>query len=196
MKTIGLIGSSIALATSCFARGAVTQERAEVAGESVTSGGTSKPETDAIISIAELEELRAAKSDLALQSERVASLADAITKYFPDRIAAENESAIQLAEKLLREYAEKSVGKTASNEIVEGGSAAFKPKEGEKANPGEVYVLGVNRAKNIAAVFGNPPRLLPLDQLVPLKRGYPIADHEVTLREKTFPGATWDVRGE
>ena len=49
------------------------------------------------------------------------------------------------------------------------------------------YVIGVNAEKKVACIHSNPPRIVPLAELVLKKRGYAITGDEVAMRAKTYP---------
>lgn len=77
-------------------------------------------------------------------------------------------------------------------ELVEGDSAIHVGKD--KKGVQEVYIIGVNAEKKIACLHGNPAKCIPLVELALKKRGYEISAEEIAMREKAFPGATWDAR--
>lgn len=139
-------------------------------------------------------ELIGARSDLAENAqlvEKAENLQKVLETLFPRR-CTKDETVLGLAEKIIREHAEKCEGKPAASNLVEGCSAIDQGDDGKGVQ--SVYVIGVSVEREEAVIYGTTPRILPLKRLKPVRRGLPISDSERKQRDDTWPAKTWDVR--
>lgn len=139
-------------------------------------------------------ELKGARNDLAENAKLVESaekLQKTLEALFPTR-CKNDETVLGLAEKIVREHAEKCQGKPAASNLVEGCSAIDQGDDGKGVQ--SVYVIGVSVAREEAVIYGTTPKIVPLKRLKPVRRGLPISDSERKQRADTWPDKTWDVR--
>lgn len=221
MKKIGILGiapiiaASIVLFKNNTPAASAKEGATAVAGASPTPPEVSDP---IVIELGKLktdlegvrrENERLSKENLELltapggnnkQLERAAEdLGKTILELLPNEVR-EDEGVFDLATRLITDFAptikEIRAGKyagTQPNGPVEGGSAILTKKNGKPANE-SVYVIGVSAERKEAVLYSTPPRIVPLGDLKPVKRGHPITREEQIMREKQFPGVTWDAR--
>lgn len=139
-------------------------------------------------------ELNVAKHDLADNAKLVESaekLQKTLETLFPKRCNT-GETVLGLAEKIVREHAEKCEGKPAAGNLVEGCSAIDGGDDGKGVQ--SVYVIGVSVEREEVVIYGTTPRIIPLKRLKPVRRGLPISDSERKQRADAWPDKTWDTR--
>jgi hypothetical protein len=185
-------------------------DKSAPAGGSASAPKDAKPEVDPALRIKELEgkltladseisrlgnELNTTRAELSEAREGLAKIGEFVGKNFAgkfDENSSVSEATLSLLQRLLD-----APPVASKKELVEGDSAIHVgPSKDGKPGKGvqEVYIIGVNAEKKIACVHGNPAKVIPLDELKLKKRGYEISAEEVAMRDKAFPGATWDVR--
>ncbi len=132
-----------------------------------------------------------AEKELARITKKIEHVGKTLEELYPKR-CVEGETCLSLAEKIIREHAEKVQGKPGAVNIVEGASVQIIGKDGKGTH--EAFVIGVIEERGEVCLFGQPPRVLPLKEVRALKRGFPISEGELKVRNDAFPAKTWDVR--